>query len=425
MATQAGVSTQLLRQIPLFASLPENRLTELTRVLGRKSYPRGMTIIRAGGVSDSVHFVLSGSLKVTITGDDDGREVIVSTLGPGEYFGEMAAVDDSARSASVVSLGPCELLLLSKLNFRKYLPESLDLATTVMRSLVQRVHETSKKGSQRGMPIEPADTPELEFDPFLDQPEDELSGVSPVPPPEALRHSRIYNFHSRWDSTVIGTIELQPHWSVPWSDLMMVMMVMFAVMLVAKMAERDVGELFRKEAQIQREPRLEPQLAMQKIKQTEHAPISAEDILRLSEKLVTQANLEDIDVALTDNQAVKVSVRGNLLFDLGKADLKPDAVSFLGKLAQIIAANNYQIEVAGHTDNFPINNPAYPTNWELSSARAARVVRYLIQAGNLEPGRFAVVGHAFYRPTVPNTTPEAKARNRRVEIIITRNEYKP
>lgn len=273
------------------------------------------------------------------------------------------------------------------------------------------------------MLIEPTNSPDAEFDSVLGWPEDTQNAAPLIPPQEAMQHSRIYDFHSRFGSAGIGNIEIPPHWAVPWSDLMMVMMVMFAVMFVTKMAERDVGELFRKETQARPSP--QPQPAPLKIEKADKGQIPVEDILRLSEKLVTQANLEDIDVVLTENQAVKVSVRGNLLFDLGKADLKPEALSFLDKLSQIIAANNYQIEIVGHTDNFPISNPAYPTNWELSSARAARVARHLIQAGSLEPGRFTIIGHAFYRPILPNTTLENKAMNRRVEIIITRNEYKP
>jgi chemotaxis protein MotB len=275
------------------------------------------------------------------------------------------------------------------------------------------------------MSTEPINNSDADFDSVLGWPQDNRSDTPFVSPQDGARHSRIYDFHSRYDTAGTGGIEIPPHWAVPWSDLMMVMMVMFAVLYVTKMAERDVGELFRKEAQSRPEPRPQPQPAPGKIENSEKGQMPAEEILRLSEKLVTQANLEDIDVVLTENQAVKVSVRGNLLFDLGRADLKPEAISFLDKLAQIIAANNYQIEIVGHTDNFPISNPAYPTNWELSSARAARVARYLIQTGNLEPGRFTVIGHAFYRPSVPNTTLENKARNRRVEIIITRNEYKP
>jgi chemotaxis protein MotB len=275
-----------------------------------------------------------------------------------------------------------------------------------------------------------------------------------------------------FDNADLSNIEMPSHWAVPWADLMMVMMVMFAVMLATNLAERDVSELFKKDSNPQPKQHVQPPPPKSTITQAEPqidvrtkektpteanpvdqttetitqstdinpAPrtpqksdvekadsgaIPIEDILRLSKNLVTEANLDDIDVVLTDNQSIKVSVRGNLLFDLGKADLKPEAISFLRDLSSIIAANNYQIEVAGHTDNFPVSNPAYPTNWELSSARAARVARYLIQFGKLEPGRFTVIGHSFYQPTVANDSLENKAKNRRVEIIITRYEYQP
>lgn len=282
--------------------------------------------------------------------------------------------------------------------------------------------------------MEPADTPDpipgIDSNPVAGK----RNAAASSPQRGALPDFRIGVNSSRWNSAEIRSIEIQPHWSVPWADLMMVMMVMFAVMFVSLAADRDAGESSRiateeKPRPLQRqtepEPRAQSEPAAKPVTEGQHMPISAEEILRLSEKLVADANLDEVDVVLTENQAVKVSVRGNLLFDLGRADLKPEAISFLDKLAQIIAANNYMIEVVGHTDNFPISNPAYPTNWELSSARSARVARYLIETGNIEPGRFAVIGHAFYRPAVPNTSLESKARNRRVEIVITRNEYKP
>jgi chemotaxis protein MotB len=260
------------------------------------------------------------------------------------------------------------------------------------------------------------------------------------------------NHRNGFDNADLSNIEMPSHWAVPWADLMMVMMVMFAVMLATNLAERDVAELFKRDtpplkqdpqAQLkehrppQAEPKPEPKIdanpqppqaeppAPSTLEKNEPGAIPIQDILRMSKNLVSEANLGDIDVVLTDNQSIKVSVRGNLLFDLGKADLKPEAISFLQDLSKIIAANNYQIEVVGHTDNFPVSNPAYPTNWELSSARAARVARYLIQYGKLQPGRFTVIGHSFYQPTVANDSLANKAKNRRVEIIITRYEYQP
>jgi flagellar motor protein MotB len=291
---------------------------------------------------------------------------------------------------------------------------------------------------------------------------------SPAQQANAWRNNNGRLNNGGYGNADLSNIEMPSHWAVPWSDLMMVMMVMFAVMLATNLAERDVSELFKKDAitqskqpvkpppplatATQEQPRADikseqkidteikptekntaestaPNSALgsepTRLEKSEKGAIPIQDILRLSKNLVTEANLEDIDVVLTDNQSIKVSVRGNLLFDLGKADLKPEAISFLQHLAQIIATNNYQIEVVGHTDNFPVSNPAYPTNWELSSARAARVARYLIQYGKLEPGRFTVIGHSYYQPIVANDSLMNKAKNRRVEIIITRYEYHP
>jgi len=80
-----------------------------------------------------------------------------------------------------------------------------------------------------------------------------------------------------------------------------------------------------------------------------------------------------------------------------------------------------QIRIEGHTDDLPIHNSVFPSNWELSSARAISVLRYFIQKG-IEPQRLAAVGYGEYHPLVPNTSPENRARNRRVEIYIQKKE---
>jgi CRP/FNR family cyclic AMP-dependent transcriptional regulator len=144
MATQANVSTLLLRNVPLFAMLTESQLELLTSVVSRKSFPRGTTIIATGDTTDSLYVVISGRLKVMMS-DDEGREVILAILGPNEFFGEMGLLDDHPRSASVVSIEACELLSLAKRDFKKCLAENFEMTMTVMRGLVKRLREADRK----------------------------------------------------------------------------------------------------------------------------------------------------------------------------------------------------------------------------------------------------------------------------------------
>jgi CRP/FNR family cyclic AMP-dependent transcriptional regulator len=144
MTIQSSVSTLLLRNVPLFSVLPESQLALLTGLVGRKSFARGATVISAGDLTDSLYVIMSGRLKVTVS-DDQGREVIFAILDPSEFFGEMGLLDDSPRSASVVALEPCELLFLSKRDFKNCLQDNFDLAMTMMRGLVRRLREADRK----------------------------------------------------------------------------------------------------------------------------------------------------------------------------------------------------------------------------------------------------------------------------------------
>ncbi len=116
----------------------------LTPVVTRKSAPRGTMVMAAGDLTDSLYIVLSGRLKVMMS-DADGKEVILSILGPGEFFGEMGLIDDSPRSASVVAIEACELLSISKRDFKKSLAENFDMTMAVMRGLVRRLRDADRK----------------------------------------------------------------------------------------------------------------------------------------------------------------------------------------------------------------------------------------------------------------------------------------
>ena len=144
MAQPAIVSTALLHNVPLFAGLDEDQLSLLVKTVVRKSYARGVTVIAAGDPTDSLYIVISGRLKV-LMGDAQGREVILSILGASEFFGEMGLLDDSPRSATVVTLEPSELLSISKADFKRSLAENFELSLILMRGLVKRLREADQK----------------------------------------------------------------------------------------------------------------------------------------------------------------------------------------------------------------------------------------------------------------------------------------
>jgi chemotaxis protein MotB len=110
-----------------------------------------------------------------------------------------------------------------------------------------------------------------------------------------------------------------------------------------------------------------------------------------------------------------------VLFDSGAAELKPEAGPVLSKVAQILRQEGaHQVMVEGHTDPVPIHGSLFPTNWELSTARASRVVRSLIEGG-VPQQRLSAAGYAYLHPIASNNTAEGRSRNRRVEIVLLRS----
>lgn len=107
-----------------------------------------------------------------------------------------------------------------------------------------------------------------------------------------------------------------------------------------------------------------------------------------------------------------------VFFDLGKADLKPEAVEILNRLGPILKGIPNPIRIEGHTDNLPINTAQFPSNWELSTYRATRVIRYFIEELGFSPDKLSAAGYGEYRPIADNDTPEGRSLNRRVDIVI-------
>ncbi|MBI4754966.1 MAG: cyclic nucleotide-binding domain-containing protein [Betaproteobacteria bacterium] len=144
MSSQHAVSVTALRCLPMFSGLPEQNLDAIARLAMLRKAPRNSTVVMAGDRTDFVYMVLSGSLKVLVS-DEEGREVILSILGPGELFGEMGVLDENPRSASVVAAAPSDLILIAKSDFKRVMQENFDVALYIMRNLVQRLRNADRK----------------------------------------------------------------------------------------------------------------------------------------------------------------------------------------------------------------------------------------------------------------------------------------
>jgi CRP/FNR family cyclic AMP-dependent transcriptional regulator len=131
------------------ALFPESFVQALVARGTARSFPKGAIIVHEGEHSDSLYVILSGTVKVYLA-DDSGKELMLNTQGPGEYFGEMI-LDDGPRSASVMTLEPCRMAVVSREQFRQVLAEDVDGTVALVRSLIHRVRELTKTAGTLGL----------------------------------------------------------------------------------------------------------------------------------------------------------------------------------------------------------------------------------------------------------------------------------
>lgn len=130
---------------------------------------------------------------------------------------------------------------------------------------------------------------------------------------------------------------------------------------------------------------------------------------------------KEIEYAIS-TEGLVLQVSDSALFDRGDAEISPKAFPFLNELAHIISKSTHTVRIEGHTDNLPIHTEKSPSNWDLSTARAVNVLRYLVDKGKCSPKRLSAAGFGEFQPIFPNDTPEHRAKNRRVEFVFAPDE---
>ncbi len=145
----------------------------------------------------------------------------------------------------------------------------------------------------------------------------------------------------------------------------------------------------------------------------------SEEMAEQIEEMLAKKQIADQAEVDVNAQFVRITLSGALLFDSAQSQIREDALPLVDKLSLILENyNSNQIEIEGHTDNVPISNAKYENNDVLSAYRAFAVKDYILEHTVLEPGRIYAAGCGEYNPVADNSTPEGRARNRRVEIKI-------
>lgn len=156
---------------------------------------------------------------------------------------------------------------------------------------------------------------------------------------------------------------------------------------------------------------------------TSSTNINLEELKKEVDSYLKKNNLGDSVATSMDETGLAVKLKDSILFSPGNADITLSSKDKMVKLAQILSKTKSYIRIEGHTDNIPTHNSQFNSNWQLSSVRAANVAELLINNTGIDPSKVVAVGCGEYRPVATNKTPEGRAKNRRVEIIVINDKY--
>lgn len=161
-----------------------------------------------------------------------------------------------------------------------------------------------------------------------------------------------------------------------------------------------------------------------KTKDPESGNTEYEDLAKKLNNTIEKNGLTEVIKLRKEDRGIVLQLDETILFEPGKADLKENNKEVLETITTIINEHDNDVLIEGHTDNVPMNNKEFASNWELSAARALSAVTYFVHDKQIDPMRFSVKGYGEYKPLVPNDTPENRAINRRIDILMVEQKVK-
>lgn len=205
-------------------------------------------------------------------------------------------------------------------------------------------------------------------------------------------------------------------WTIIYSDMITNLMLFFLMLYGLSRMTGDARSEIMKNMEEKFRGKADVEAKAQKVLKNMKEEDAAAKVTSAMEK---QGVNEYTSVEINEKQ-IKITLTIPVLFASGEAVLTSQAKNVLTGVSKAIAAVPNKVIIEGHTDNVPVKSAKYRSNWELSVARAYSVVDYFVSGRGLDPGRFVVAGYGEYRPVADNATPDGRAENRRIEILMIR-----
>lgn len=225
-------------------------------------------------------------------------------------------------------------------------------------------------------------------------------------------------------------------WLLPYSDMLTLLLALFIVMFaMSKVDNQKLTQLsqqfniiFTGGKDILNNSSKDNSNA---IKVTPNPSTSSEEnnVVEQDEMTVLKNNLEQEvkNAGYSDNvkvtlngEGVNISIQDTVIFNTGKADILNNFYPMLIQISNMVKNLNNEIRISGYTDNVPINNKEFRSNWDLSYMRALNVMNFMVNTGNVAPNKFSIQAYGEYKPKYDNSTAEGRAKNRSVDILIVR-----
>ena len=212
-------------------------------------------------------------------------------------------------------------------------------------------------------------------------------------------------------------------WVVSYADFVTMLLALFMVMWALSGSQSNKTDVNKS---------IQKTFAVEKTQDIPHKneTSSTSNVEKFSEQEAILKKLSENETLKTKTKLLKgekgaiIRLNDKMLFSEGSAIIKPDVLGTLDTIADELKTLENHIIIEGHTDSTPISTQQFPSNWELSTARATNIISYLIAKRGLSPQKLSAVGYGGYMPIAPNTSFEGKSQNRRVDIIILSSDKK-